>query len=144
MGIVSGAFLFRKDKFQLRIDCGICCGSEGQTTGGFSVEQSIFDFMIGISAFVSTTVSIVTLVLVARLFKMHDVKDANGRYAWMQPQGWCELQTKLNDSQERIVSAIAELSVYNVQSAKLLESLTNAVLDMRQEINSQKEKPKDN
>jgi hypothetical protein len=102
------------------------------------VEQSIFDFVIAISAFVSTTVSIVTLVLVSRLFKMHDVKDANGRYAWMQPQGGCDLQTKLNDSQERIVSAIAELSVHNSQSAKLLESLTNAVLEMRQEMNKDK------
>ena len=64
---------------------------------------------------------------------MHNKKNSDGEYAFMVPDRWCELQEKFNHSQERIVSAISELSVHNAQSAKLLETLTNAVLEIKQE-----------
>lgn len=99
------------------------------------MEQEFLNLILVGSVILLTIVDIATFFIVLKLFTMHNKKNRDGQYSFMVPEGWCELQEKLNSSQERIVGAIAELSVHNSQSAKLLETLTNAVLEMRQELN---------
>lgn len=75
-----------------------------------------------------------TLVLTFVLWKMHNVKNKDGQYAWMIPQGMSELQDRISSSQEKIAQSMSEMSEHNGRVAKLLESLVNATLSMHQDI----------
>jgi hypothetical protein len=75
-----------------------------------------------------------TLVLTFVLWRMHNVRNKDGQYAWMIPQGMCDLQDRISASQEKIAQSMTEMSVHNGRVAKLLESLVNATLSMHQDI----------
>ena len=79
-------------------------------------------------------VSIVTLVIVSRLYVMHDVKNSDGQYAWMISDEWAIIQKNMIKTQELMLTSIAELSVQNGQISKLLETQTNATLSMFEEL----------
>jgi len=83
--------------------------------------------------------SLTTLILTFVLWRMHNVKNADGQYAWMIPQGMCDLQDRISASQEKIAQSMTEISVHNGRVAKLLESLVNATLSMHQDIKSKEE-----
>lgn len=68
-----------------------------------------------------------------RLFKMHDVKNENGEYAFMIPTGYSDLQKQINTSQERIVGVMSEMLKNSVSQGELLRTLTNKVLEMHQD-----------
>jgi len=76
-----------------------------------------------------------TLVIVYRVYKMHDVKRDDGEYAWMVPYDWASFQKSIMESQERIVVKMAEASENHLKESQLLESLTNATLAMYGSIN---------
>jgi len=99
------------------------------------MEPSTVNIVMIIVLVVISMVGLATLVLVARLFNMHNVRNKDGGYAWMVPSNWIDAQTAIMESQERIVGAIAEIAVINKQSVQLSKSLTDAVLGMRQELN---------
>jgi hypothetical protein len=81
-----------------------------------------------------------TLILTFVLWKMHNVRNKDGQYAWMIPQGMCDLQDRISASQEKIAQSMTEMSVHNGRVAKLLESLVNATLSMHQDIKSKDSK----
>ncbi len=83
-------------------------------------------------------IGVVTLCIVAKLYRMHDVRNPDGQYAWMVPKEWADLANSLTASQERIVAAFAELSVSGQQERKLLEHLVNAAFSLTEEINGLK------
>ena len=85
--------------------------------------------------FLLTIIGLATLVIVARLYKMHDVKNSDGQLAWMVPSNYAEMAKKLNESQQLIVVSLKELSCHNAQTAELIKSSINALLEMRQDIN---------
>lgn len=91
--------------------------------------------IIMLSAMVFVCVcSIVILVVVIRLFVMHNVKNEDGSYAWMTPDKWLEIQGRMSDTQDRIAMSMSELSEYNAKQLKLMQSLVDATLSMHQEI----------
>jgi len=77
-----------------------------------------------------------TLVLTFVLWRMHNVRNKDGQYAWIIPQGMCDLQDRISASQEKIAQSMVEMSDHNGKVAKLLESLVNATLSMHQDIKS--------
>jgi hypothetical protein len=90
------------------------------------------------SVILISILGVVTLIIVARLYQMHDVKTADGQYAWMIPSEWSELPGKMVDSQNKIVASLAELTVHNQQTSKLLQHLVNAAFSLNEEINGMK------
>lgn len=96
--------------------------------------QEIAFVLVLLAIIVVLVIGIVTLVIVAKLYRMHDVRNAEGEYAWMIPHGWTDLQRKISESQERIVELAVESSENNSKSSKLLESLTNAVVALHEAI----------
>jgi len=96
-------------------------------------------FLIVLGMFIlSTALGVATLLIVAKLYRMHDVRNKDGEYSWMMPQGVTELFPKLIESQERIVAAFAELSANSQQERKLLEHLVNAAFSLTEELNKVK------
>jgi len=87
------------------------------------------------SVILLSIIGLVTLMIVVKLYRMHDVRNTDGQYAWMVPSEWAELPTKLTESQERIVAALAENSANSQQERKLLEHLVNAAFSLTEEIN---------
>lgn len=90
---------------------------------------------VSISVFIA---SIITLCIVYRIYKMHNVRNKDGVYSWIIPDSWIDFQSNMLESQERIVNTISESSVNHVRTGKLLESLTNATLALHQSINGDK------
>jgi hypothetical protein len=105
-----------------------CCGGYYPEA---EVEQSILNIIIMILIFINTTVAVATLYFVTKLFHIHNVKDQSGQYSWMIPREWIELPKEISATQEKMVAALGEISVYNKQNSKLMETLTNAVLEMK-------------
>ena len=77
---------------------------------------------------------IVILIVVVRIFKMHDVRNADGQYSWMVPNAWSEIQENLIKTQELMAGSLAELTVHNAQISKLLGTHTDAALAMFEEL----------
>lgn len=93
------------------------------------MDQSMLNLIIMILIFINTTVAVATLFFVTKLFRMHDVKDSSGQYAWMIPREWIELPKEISATQEKMIAALGEIMIHNKQSSKLMETLTNAVLE---------------
>lgn len=102
-------------------------------------------FLILISAAVILVllgISVATLTIVAKIYKMHDVRNEDGEYAWMVPGKFMDMQASLTKmqaqmtaSQEKMVEAITESINNNKQVGELLRSLTNATLSLHQKMN---------
>ncbi|MBN2256686.1 MAG: hypothetical protein JW704_02530 [Anaerolineaceae bacterium] len=90
------------------------------------------------SVILLSVIGLVTLIIAVKLYRMHDVRNPDGNYAWMVPREWAELSGALTKSQERIVAACAELSASSQQERKLLEHLVNAAFSLTEEINGLK------
>lgn len=102
------------------------------------MEIGILNLLVTVAAVLVVVLSFATFILLFRLYKMHDVKNQDGEYAWMVPSSYAELQKDISESQRLIVGSLGELTVHNKQVAKLMESLVNATLSMRQEMNGDK------
>jgi len=91
---------------------------------------------INIIILISLVVIVVAVIINAaytiRIFRMHDVKNERGEYNWMFPSSVLELQKQISDSQERIVTIMNGISQNRERSDRLLESLTNVVLELHQ------------
>jgi type II secretory pathway predicted ATPase ExeA len=87
-----------------------------------------------ISIFIIFVIGISTLVIVYKVYKMHDVKNSDGEYAWMIPNNFIEFQQKMTDSQEKIVDTIRELSDNQHQVSRLLSNLVEATASLSQQI----------
>ena len=85
--------------------------------------------------FLLVIIGMATLVIVAKIYKMHDVRNSSGEYAWMVPSGYVDLQKQISESQRLIVGSLGELTVHNKQTAELMQNSINALLEMRQELN---------
>jgi len=81
-------------------------------------------------------VDVATFFVIVKIFRMHDSKDEKGEYTWMVPRDWAETNRIIGESHKQIMTTLSELSATNSQSTKLLESLTDAVLRMNQEMKS--------
>jgi len=101
------------------------------------MSQLMFAVLI-VVLFLLTIIGLATLVVVAKLYKMHDVRSPDGRLAWMVPDNYTELVSQLNESQKLIVAQLGELSSHNKKTAELMQSSVNALLEMRQELNKKK------
>lgn len=80
--------------------------------------------------FLLSIIGVITLVVVTKVYKMHDVRNADGQYSWMVPDSWSEVQTNLIKTQELMAGSLSELTVHNKQISKLLGAQTDATLAM--------------
>lgn len=87
-----------------------------------------------VSIFLLFVTGITTLVIVARLYKMHDVRNSDGQYSWMVPGSWSEIMQNLTETQKLMAGNLAELSIHNEKISKLLGAQTDATLLMYQEL----------
>ena len=101
------------------------------------MSQVMFVVVVAVLILLSV-IGLATLVIVALLYKMHNVRNADGQFAWMVPSSYTELASKLTQSQELIVKQLTELSEQNRRVAELTQSSVNALLEMRQELNGLK------
>lgn len=90
--------------------------------------------IVYIAFFLLSIVGVATLVIVARLYGMHNVKNSDGQLAWFVPDSWVCVQESLVKTQELMASSLAELTVHNKQISKLLETQTNVSLELYQEL----------
>ena len=100
----------------------------------FEISHLMF-VVLAVVLFLLMIIGLATLVIVAKLYSMHNVRGADGRLAWMVPDNYTELVTKLNKSQEKIVEQLSQLSEHNKTTAQLMKSSVDALLEMRQELN---------
>lgn len=75
------------------------------------------------------------LLLLVKVYKMHDVKNQNGEYAWMVPSEWYSLHSRLVESQNGITNAISEMAANHAKQGELLKHLVNAAFSLTEEIN---------
>jgi hypothetical protein len=75
--------------------------------------------------------------IVSKLYKMHDVRNEDGQYAWIVPSKLFELQSKINASQEMIAESLKSVSEHNAEIAKLMQTLVDSTLVMHQSIVNQ-------
>jgi len=86
-----------------------------------------------------------TFVFVVKIYAMHNIKNEKGEYAWIIPSGWSEVQADLARSHEKVVEAIAELSVINKntgeaiqQHTKLARTMTDTFMEVLAEMRKEK------
>ena len=74
------------------------------------------------------------LVYTILLHRMHDVRNADGNFAWMVPGSMIKIQENLIETQQLMAASLAELTVHNRQISKLLGAHTDATLAMFEEL----------
>lgn len=101
------------------------------------MNQDILNLIMIVAIIVLSLTGIATLIIVSKLYKMHDVRNEDGQYAWMVPSKLFELQSKINASQEMIAESLKSVSEHNAKIAKLMQTLVDSTLIMHQSIVSQ-------
>jgi predicted PurR-regulated permease PerM len=97
--------------------------------------ETFLGLLIFMSVIALIAICIATLVVSVKIYKMHDVRNEDGEYAWMVPSSFISLQERLNESQERIVENIGESSRNQKEVGRLLESLVSVTLSLSQNLN---------
>ena len=77
-------------------------------------------------------VCIMILIIVWMTYRMHNVKNEKGEYAWMFPSAWVELPKVITESQEKIAHSLAELSEHNAKNAQLQQSMINILVRLHE------------
>ncbi|MEJ2296553.1 MAG: hypothetical protein P8Y23_17535 [Candidatus Lokiarchaeota archaeon] len=92
-----------------------------------------------VSVFILTVVSISTLVIVYKIYKMHDVRNSDGSYAWMVPTNFFDIQKQITDSQNNMVVLIKEMNEQQSQICEILSNLVSETSSWREQKDVEKE-----
>lgn len=98
------------------------------------MNQEVWNIVMMGFVTLNTLIALTALVLSAKLFKMHNVKNADGTYAFMVPSAWAKLPEKITRSQELIVKSVGELAEYNKQNAAIQKSMIDALTKLHEQL----------
>lgn len=99
------------------------------------MEHDTLNLILLCAVILMSLIGIATLVIVAKIYSMHNVRNEEGEYSWMVPRKWMEFQETIVVAQERMVNTLNTFSENQIKMSKLLESLTNATLAMHESMN---------
>ena len=102
--------------------------------GEIGMNQEVWNIVMMGFVTLNTLIALTALALSAKLFKMHNVRNTDGTYAFMVPDAWAKLPEKITRSQELIVSSVGELSAFNKQNADLQKSMIDALMKLHERL----------
>lgn len=104
------------------------------------VDPVVFIVSVLIFSVILIVVCISTLVIVYKIYKMHDVRNSDGEYAWMVPNNFLDIQKQITDSQSNIVVVMKEVNVQQQQIGEILRNLVAETSSWRKQKDAKKER----
>ncbi len=99
------------------------CYSLSSTLGAdMVIDIVILGFLV-----VLVLLALVIAAYTIKIFRMHNVKNPNGEYAFMVPSGFSDMCTTISVTQEKMVGAMQEIVRDSNSQVELLRELTAAV-----------------
>lgn len=112
-----------------------------QTTNSvIFVDPVIFVVSVLIFVIILIVVCISTLVIVYKIYKMHDVRNSDGEYAWMVPNNFLDIQKQITDSQNNIVVVMKEVNIQQEHIGEILKNLVAETSSWRKQKDAKKER----
>lgn len=92
-----------------------------------------------VAIFILAVISISTLVIVYKIYKMHDVRNSDGEYAWIIPGNFLDIQKQITDSQNIIVDVIKEVNTQQKYIGEILKNLVTETSSWRKQKDAEEE-----